>query len=198
MNQENSMVDLEGSINNAELRSEVLRLLDGAPDGLDSDKLFEKSQLALEKRDVSRAVGTLRSSLDVDVRETGDDPKKKRTFFISDKGRHTLYGTAPKAEKRVSIEKKLPEIAVSKDKAGAPSKPGKLAMVPSKTTHDFRCMLTSDNSLILETHGDAAHPGKKFELNQEQVSVLWDYLAKIYPSLVRMESATGSGEKSTK
>lgn len=182
----------------SELRAEIMGMLDNTDAGLSSEDLFQKSQIAGEKKEVSQTLGGLRTGGYISATDTD----KGKVYVLTSKGRSNLLHGEENVptQKRKTIElpapvaapgNKAPEKAVIEPKVYVERKKeekGRLAMVPNVPAHRFRCMLTSESSLIIEIPNENAEKSQKVELTEDQVHVLWEYMARIYPKMVRIET----------
>lgn len=174
-----------------DLTLEVLSLIEDSDEGLSTDEIYQRSDLAMDKQMVSKTVGGLRTQGKV---SSIMNSKNMRVFILTEKGKDTLYGK--ETEERISIE----DAELFKDKK---SKKGNKAdknkkdnkatniltgLLPMKSMSGLRCMLASDGTFVLEVASTTSgEPNQRLELTPEQTKHLWYYLAQLYPKIVTLK-----------
>lgn len=164
--------------------TEMLSLLaENEGDGFTSEELYNKSQLAGEKIEVSRVLGTLRKRGAV---TSTLNPDQVRVFIITDKGLDEING---KIETRqTTLSEIAPELTKGRKKAaGDKGNEPIVTLVSAKRYSGLHCMLSSDGKFVLEVPGKKNSPGQRLELNDEQTKHLWLYLAKLFPNTVSLQ-----------
>lgn len=175
-----------------DLNLEVLNLIADSDDGLSTDEIYQKSDLAMDKQMVSKTVGGLRTQGKV---ASIMNSSNVRVFIITDKGRGTLYGKDD--TDRVTLAEANPELL-----DGKKSKKGKntknkttnnattilTGMLPLRSMSGLRCMLASDGTFVMDVASKKPdEPSQHLELTPEQTKHLWYYLAQLYPKIVTLK-----------
>lgn len=163
-----------------DLNVEILEMLLEFEDGLTSEEIFQKSQIAIEKGYISRRIGGLRTAGKITV----DEHTGERKFRITSTGKKFLREKGSAAAHRIPIIDQ-PDFSILNKigfKQVEPS--GKLSLVAITPSWGFRCMLSSDANLIIESpieKEDGSSSMQRLELTQEQTKILWEYMCKLYP-----------------
>ena len=171
-----------------DLNMEVLTLIaDSGDDGLSTEDIYHKSDLAMDKQMVSKTVGGLRTQGKVSSIMNSDNV---RVFILTDKGRNAIYGK--ETAERVSIEdsdskilKKKKTTKKEKDQLGQ----ALTGLLPFRSVSGLRCSLASDGTFILDiaANQNKEVPAQRMELSPEQTKHLWYYLAQLYPKIVTLK-----------
>lgn len=174
-----------------DLNLEVLSLIADSDDGLSTEEIYQRSDLAMDKQMVSKTVGGLRTQGKVSsIINSGN----VRVFIITDKGRDTIYGK--ETTERISIDDS--DLLTKLDKKGKKSSKKEngtskatnilTGLLPLRSLSGLRCMLASDGTFVMDvastTPGEA---GQHLELTPEQTKHLWYYLAQLYPKIVTLK-----------
>lgn len=176
-----------------DLNLEVLNLIADSDDGLSTEEIYQKSDLAMDKQMVSKTVGGLRTQGKVaSIMNSGN----VRVFIITDKGRDTIYGK--ETVERITLAEASPELLDGKK--GKKGKSSKLkttnnnsttiltGMLPMRSMSGLRCMLASDGTFVMDVATkNPDESSQHLELTPEQTKHLWYYLAQLYPKIVTLK-----------